>query len=842
MGRPGVHGEFESGRKAGKVPVGRRGSMALVLLLVLGAAALSGPQAAAQGEVQVGVLLTDAAGVPITELDSQADDPALGGGDFLATVRVSEATGLATYSLRVPFDSSIVSFRGLFINGLPPGPGLTAGIVSVATDNADAGSGSYVTATGSGIEGYSGTQTLIRMVFDVVALGASGVVGVLDEPSSTRPFADELGQDIPHTSPGNPAFYTTLEIPTETPTQTLTPTETATLPPTATETSTPTLTFTPSLTPTVTETPFTPTFTQTFTPSMTFTPTLTFTPTVTPTFTATETPFTPTPTPTWTPTPPDFGDLDLNGIPAQATDTLLWSLTWATLVNGEGTYNPQADFDKGGVVNAFDLYRYIELRVRGETQAGPPSGMLITEIMIKPALALETRGEWVELYNTSDRIIDLFGWSLSDLDGDFVLVTKHIYVRPKQAVVLASNGDPCENGGVEPVFTYPAQGSVRFRLDNDADEVILLNQDLKVVDMVTYRDEWYRVPTGATFRLLFPEKETVRIFDPSLVPEFRCRDANWIKTAETFDNEFPDPSEFPWCGSFPSQYGSPGVFARETEPDPFECEEGPTPTPTPDTSPPPFGQIIIDLPRLPLGAQPLVLARIPAGVFEMGSHDDPTSDWSDPSEHPLHLVSIGYDFYIGRYEITQAQWRAVTGSNPSFFSSCGDNCPVEQVSWSECQQFVTSLNRLVPDGEIRLPSEAEWEYACRADSTTRFYFGDSDCEPLGCTPCELDMYAWWCGNSFSYMTRHVGRRMQNAFGLYDMSGNVWEWCQDRWHASYEGAPTDGSAWEDGDSTDRVLRGGGFDSAASCRSAERISAPASQRYFGGGVRVLMTEPQ
>jgi formylglycine-generating enzyme required for sulfatase activity len=519
----------------------------------------------------------------------------------------------------------------------------------------------------------------------------------------------------------------------------------------------------------------------------------------------------------------------------------MWSLTWAALVNGQGTYNPQADFDKGGVVNAFDLYRYIELRVRGETPARPTTGILITEIMVKPALELETRGEWVELSNTSNRIIDIFGWSLSDLDGDFVLITKHIYMRPKQSVVLASNGDPCENGGLEADFVYPAQGSVRFRMDNDADEVVLRDPNLEIVDMVTYRDEWWPIPTGTTFRLLKPEKESVRIFQPRLVPEFPCREANWAES-RYIDGSFPEFGQFPWCEILTSQLGSPGVFEPETEPDLFECGGGPTPTPTPDIFPPPFGQVIIDLPRLPLGARPLVLARIPAGSFDMGSRDDPTSDWSDPSEHPLHPVTIDYDYYLGRYEVTQAQWRAVTGSNPSYFATCGDDCPVEQVSWNECQTFVAALNNLVPEGEVRLPSEAEWEYACRAGTDTRFFFGDSTCEPLGCTPCDLDMYAWWCGNMFSYRTRHVGWRQQNLFGLYDVAGNVWEWCQDRYHPNYEGAPDDGSAWEDGDSPDRMLRGGGYESAASCRSAERTSAPAAQRYFGGGLRVLMTETQ
>jgi formylglycine-generating enzyme required for sulfatase activity len=357
--------------------------------------------------------------------------------------------------------------------------------------------------------------------------------------------------------------------------------------------------------------------------------------------------------------------------------------------------------------------------------------------------------------------------------------------------------------------------------------------------MVTYREEWWPPEMGVTFKLLKPDKDSLRIFLPSLVPEFPCEEANW-SLSTLFDGRFPGYEDFPWCTGISGGTGSPGEFEPEIEPDPFGCEEAPMPTPTPDIFPPPFGEIVINLPGVPLGARPLALARIPAGDFQMGSRDDPSSDWSNPSEHPLHSVTIDYDFYLGRFEITQAQWQAVMGSNPSFFDICGDDCPVEQITWNDAQAFVAALNALVPGVEFRLPSEAEWEYACRAGTTTRFYFGDSDCSPLNCNPCELDSYAWWCGNTFSYTTRLVAQRLPNPFGLYDTGGNVWEWCQDRWHDTYAGAPSDGSAWETGDSPDRVLRGGGWESAAECRSAYRTSAPEGEAVFGGGLRVLLTE--
>ena len=135
---------------------------------------------------------------------------------------------------------------------------------------------------------------------------------------------------------------------------------------------------------------------------------------------------------------------------------------------------------------------------------------------------------------------------------------------------------------------------------------------------------------------------------------------------------------------------------------------------------------------------------------------------------------------------------------------------VEEVNWNGCQQFITALNQL-GQGTFRLPSEAEWEYACRAGTGTRFHFGDSGCNSSGCTSCQLDQYAWWCGNS-GRQTHEVGQLLANAFGLYDMHGNVWEWCQDYRHTSYDtngdgvaDAPTDGSAWESPTSSAYLFR-------------------------------------
>jgi hypothetical protein len=218
------------------------------------------------------------------------------------------------------------------------------------------------------------------------------------------------------------------------------------------------------------------------------------------------------------------------------------------------------------------------------------------------------------------------------------------------------------------------------------------------------------------------------------------------------------------------------------------------------------------------GGVTMELLRIPAGWFMMGS-----DVYHDP-----HVVTFNEDFYIGRYEVTQAQWQAVMGSNPSTFSGC-DDCPVESVSWIDIQSFNATLSTLT-GYNIRLPSEAEWEYAARASKTTAYSFGDD--------PADLDYYGWYALNSGA-QTHPVGGKSSNLWGLYDVHGNVWEWCEDTWHGTYTiDAPTDGSAWTTGgDPTKRVLRSGSwYDGAHHLRSDHRDRSDDTKRSHNIGFRI------
>jgi len=217
--------------------------------------------------------------------------------------------------------------------------------------------------------------------------------------------------------------------------------------------------------------------------------------------------------------------------------------------------------------------------------------------------------------------------------------------------------------------------------------------------------------------------------------------------------------------------------------------------------------------------------KIPAGECLLSYTSDENSFFGN--KESVREVTIKEPFYMGKYEVTQKQWRKVMGGNPSYFT--GDDLPVERVSWNDAQEFIKKLNKIQETNKYRLPSEAEWEYACKAGTTTKFYFGDNE--------SKLYDYAWYTENS-NESTHPVGQKKPNSSGLYDMYGNVLEWCQDKYHSNYDGAPTDGSAWESGSSSFRVLRSGAwFCSAGFCTSA--TGAAPDHRDFYFGFRILKT---
>jgi len=245
----------------------------------------------------------------------------------------------------------------------------------------------------------------------------------------------------------------------------------------------------------------------------------------------------------------------------------------------------------------------------------------------------------------------------------------------------------------------------------------------------------------------------------------------------------------------------------------------------------------------------LELVPIPGGTFQMGSPEGQ----GHPDERPQHQVTIK-PFLMSKYPVTQAQWKAVAAlpkvdrdliSESACFK--GDNRPVERVSWDDAVEFCKRLSNKT-GRDYRLPSEAEWEYACRAGTKTRYYFGDAIIsEQVNCDFQKVVVSQGFLGvgrkkewrGTCRAETTEVGRFSANAFGLYDMHGNVWEWCLDHWHENYKGAPTDGSAWiEGGDASRRLLRGGSWnDSPGGCRSAFRLGRARAFRYFVVGFRVV-----
>jgi formylglycine-generating enzyme required for sulfatase activity len=230
--------------------------------------------------------------------------------------------------------------------------------------------------------------------------------------------------------------------------------------------------------------------------------------------------------------------------------------------------------------------------------------------------------------------------------------------------------------------------------------------------------------------------------------------------------------------------------------------------------------------------RPLVeFVLIPPGKFQMGSPEHEKG--RQRNESPLRTAIIESSFYLSKYEITQAIWKAVTGRNPS--ARKGNDLPVDSVSWTACRDFLGRLNRTVrselPKTFFRLPSEAEWEYACRAGTVTSFHTGDDE--------NKLARTAWFSDTSGG-KTHPVGRLDPNPWGLFDVHGNVYEWCADNHHHDYEGAPLDGGAWlADGNPGIKMLRGGGCRSTLEqCRSAYRWILNKDTGADDKGLRVIL----
>jgi len=229
----------------------------------------------------------------------------------------------------------------------------------------------------------------------------------------------------------------------------------------------------------------------------------------------------------------------------------------------------------------------------------------------------------------------------------------------------------------------------------------------------------------------------------------------------------------------------------------------------------------------------LEMALIPAGVFGMGTLG--FSEYAE--ERPQHSVRIS-SFLMSKFPITQEQWHAIMNWEPPYRCK-GPKRPVDRVSWKHAVEFCKRLSKRI--GQVyRLPTEAEWEYACRAGTSTPFHYGETLTTDLANYVGE-HIYQLEPKGIYRHGSTDAGSFPPNAFGLYDMHGNVWEWCADQWHDNYVGAPTDGSVWENGNRVEeRVLRGGSWhEPPANCRSATRLKMNEDEAEDFFGFRVALT---
>jgi len=214
------------------------------------------------------------------------------------------------------------------------------------------------------------------------------------------------------------------------------------------------------------------------------------------------------------------------------------------------------------------------------------------------------------------------------------------------------------------------------------------------------------------------------------------------------------------------------------------------------------------------------MAFVKGGCYQMGD------TFGESDEKPVHEVCLD-DFYIGKYEITQGQWKAIMRNNPSWFKDCGDNCPVEHVSWNNIQEFIQKLNNKTGKN-YRLPTEAEWEYAARSGGNSEKYSGENN----------VDSVAWYYPNSGN-KTHPIGTKEPNGLGIYDMSGNVWEWVSDWYDSNYYKNRPKNNPTGPNSGFSRVLRGGSWsNNARSLQATSRSYGPPGNRSSLNGLRLLL----
>jgi formylglycine-generating enzyme required for sulfatase activity len=398
-------------------------------------------------------------------------------------------------------------------------------------------------------------------------------------------------------------------------------------------------------------------------------------------------------------------------------------------------------------------------------------------------------------------------------------------------------------------FTYALLESLQIQGEQNCATVERLAKRLK--DRVAEINRQHQKPKQTPYTRIEPETKNYLIFLPQYIQPTRQDIATLrenalkaeieddLKLAEVLWTRLVihDPDEALkslrriWLKlqqpSFNSTVSLPSESVQTLSPKSPESSPSSPSSPSPKSSPSP--QILTE--TLP-GGIILELVKIPAGSFLMGSPDTHNMAYDD--EKPQHQVNL-QEFYLGKYPVTQEQYEAVMGNNPSRFKDNPKN-PVERVSWDDAQEFCKKLSQLTGK-KYRLPTEAEWEYACRAWilptpfekdlilPTPLFKGGGSPRDYFGDDAAKLGEYAWYDKNSGS-KTHPVGQKKPNDWGLYDMSGNVWEWCEDNWHGSYADKPenikNDGSIiWSSSDTSRRVLRGGSWNHDPwYCRSASR----------------------